>query len=782
LPLYEQLPPESRMKLEEMYGAPPGEGMVSGGRLLITGLDLGNVLVMVEPKRGCYGPKCTGEVCKILQDPHCPPPHQYLATFFYLRAIWKADCCIQVGTHGSLEFLPGKAAGMSEGCWPDIALGELPNLHIYNTGVPGEAIIAKRRAYAVTIGHLPSVAPSMEPAYRELLRTITQYQEALSVGSTQAELVCENLMYQLDRLPEIKAYFDRQQGIEAGMRNLKQLLLGTCSEARAGKKHVFGEAPNHDGIISYIKEVWQNDTLFTDEMRSLPTDEIRREEALDMLIRDALSQKADMLADGIMTLDALKIAGDLSKTEGELASLMAGLSGRYIPPGIYGTADNNGRQAIPTGRNIYALDVEKIPTREAYELGKQMSIKLIDKYLQEEGRCPEQISMNMISLDISRGKGEQMSQMLYLMGLTPVWQSNGRVTGLKVIPLDILGRPRIDVTLRITGVLRDSWPDAIGLLDDAVLLAASQNEPDDMNFIRKHTKQLADELEREGLDRIERRSTIRIFGDPPGTFGAGVDLALKASAWKDDKDLARYFVQASSHAYGRELTGDRAVSEFVSGVRRTDVTYDVTSTRRYDMLSSGFSAEVHGGFRLLKKTLGGLDVKQYQGSTERAGEEAVFSLNDKLDECLNETMFNPLWKQAMKENGYTGGSEIMHRLQNVFSWQCLTESVGDHAVDRLARDYLLDETMRDFLQRENKYALEESARRFLELHERGRWNGDPECLKALQSIYLDIEGSLEDGLTENSGEIQGGAIEIVDDSRVEAWKEKLRLVDAILSK
>jgi cobaltochelatase CobN len=489
-----------------------------------------------------------------------------------------------------------------------------------------------------------------------------------------------------------------------------------------------------------------------------------------------------MLASGVLALDALEIAENLKKTNNEMNSLMAALSGGYVSPGIYGTPDNNGRLVIPTGRNIYALDVDKVPSREAYEIGKQMAVKLIGKYLEEEGRYPEQISMNMISLDISRSKGEQMSQMLFLLGISPVWETNGRVSGLKVIPHQELGRPRIDVVLRITGVLRDSWPSAVQLLDDAVMLAVSLDEPDDMNYVRKHTRQLVAELEKEGTDRIERRSTIRIFGDPPGTFGAGIDLALKASAWGDEKDLARYFVQASSHAYGRELSGDRAVSEFVYSVKQTDVTYDTTAARRYDMLSTGFSAEVHGGFRLLAKTLGGRNVRQYQGAVEQSGEHTVLALKDRLEQCLNETMYNPIWKQAMIDDGYTGGGEIMHRLQNVFSWQCLTESVGDEAVDKLAREYLLDDTMRGFLSRENRYALEEAARRFLELHERGKWDGDPECLMALQNVYLDIEGSLEDGITERSGEIQGGAIEVVDDSKVEAWKEKLRQVDAIFKK
>jgi cobaltochelatase CobN len=779
---YGMLPAENRRKLEEMYGEPPGEGMVVDGNLLVTGIDLGNVLVMVEPKRGCYGPKCTGEVCKILQDPMCPPPHQYLATFFYLRFLWKADCCVQIGSHGALEFLPGKSSGMSECCWPDIALGQLPNLYIYHTGIPGEALTAKRRSYAVTIGHLPSVAPTMRPELLTLLRTLTEYQEAKTLGRAQVELLYGVLKEQLRQLPGMQEYFDAQENEEAGCRRLKQLLLGTNSDSRAGKRHIFGAVPDENETVSYIREVWRSDLILSDELSGLPNDEPEHSEAVTAIIRDALSRKTDMLASGVLALDALEIAENLKKTNNEMNSLMAALSGGYVSPGIYGTPDNNGRLVIPTGRNIYALDVDKVPSREAYEIGKQMAVKLIGKYLEEEGRYPEQISMNMISLDISRSKGEQMSQMLFLLGISPVWETNGRVSGLKVIPHQELGRPRIDVVLRITGVLRDSWPSAVQLLDDAVMLAVSLDEPDDMNYVRKHTRQLVAELEKEGTDRIERRSTIRIFGDPPGTFGAGIDLALKASAWGDEKDLARYFVQASSHAYGRELSGDRAVSEFVYSVKQTDVTYDTTAARRYDMLSTGFSAEVHGGFRLLAKTLGGRNVRQYQGAVEQSGEHTVLALKDRLEQCLNETMYNPIWKQAMIDDGYTGGGEIMHRLQNVFSWQCLTESVGDEAVDKLAREYLLDDTMRGFLSRENRYALEEAARRFLELHERGKWDGDPECLMALQNVYLDIEGSLEDGITERSGEIQGGAIEVVDDSKVEAWKEKLRQVDAIFKK
>ncbi|MCL1912406.1 MAG: cobaltochelatase subunit CobN [Eubacteriaceae bacterium] len=743
---YSQLSGANRAKIEELYGPPPGEGMVEGDSLIITGLEFGNISLFVEPKRGCYGAKCTGEVCKILQDPLCPPPHQYLATFWHIQHGIKADAIVNVGTHGSMDFLPGKSSALSEDCWPVIALGSLPNLYIYNSAVPGEAVVAKRRAFGAIVDHMPSIASGARDEYKQLSRLIEEHRQASETGTAQADAIFGSIKKELSALPELLAMFDAEEDPAAGISLVSQLLASAASSPAISKRHVFGRAPDADGVAAYIDE------LSAKEAGPLP----------DADIRD--------------------IKAKLTLASQEMDSLFSGLSGGYIPPGIFGAPDNNGREFIPTGRNMFTSDSARIPTQTAYSIGEQLANALVDKYLEEEGVFPEQIAMNMISTDVTVSKGEQMSQMMSLMGIKPIWDSSGKVTGLEAIPLHELGRPRIDVTVRISGILRDSWPEIVALLDDAAMLAANLEEGEDTNYVRKHSLALLGELSAAGVEDAERRAAVRIFGDAPGSYGANIDLALKASAWNSENDLIRYFIEASAHAYGRGLDGQRSVAEFVASAKNTDVTYDLTMTKRYNVLNAGFSAGVTGGFGLIAKAYGGKNAKAYQGSTEKAGRIAVMGLEEKIAENMAETLFNPIWKKNILEEGYDGAAAIMGFVHNVFTLQVLSGVVGDSAIDRLVEEYVLDEHVREWFSKENRFALEEVSRRFIELGERGKWDGDPAVLKALKDAYLQIEGDMEDGLFLVGGEIQGGGIEIIADDKVDVWKRNLKEIDEFLGK
>jgi cobaltochelatase CobN len=453
------------------------------------------------------------------------------------------------------------------------------------------------------------------------------------------------------------------------------------------------------------------------------------------------------------------------------------LMGGYILPGPSGMPDDNGKNIIPTGRNLYLMDIEKVPTKAAWEVGCQAAEELIDLYMTEEGHYPEKIAMNMLSLDISRTKGEQLSQVLYLMGIKPVWDGNGKVIGLEVISLEKLNRPRIDVTIRITGVLRDSYPQAVELIDSAVNMAAGLSEPNDLNFIKKHTCQLAEVLKDAGKgSELRRRSTMRIFGDRPGTYGTGVDLALKASAWKDETDLAKIFVYFSSYAYGKSLHGNPAKREFVENVKNAQIAYDVSNSKRYDILSSGFGASVQGGFGLIRKVFNGKELKQYHGSRENPEQVKISRLEDTLQETLDEKLLNPLWIESVQEKGYHGAAELMERLQNVFDWQCLTQGFEDTALDRLVDEYVNDPEMRKWFIENNLFAIEEIARRFLELYQREKWQADPDVLEELKGNYLELEGELEERLGDVKGEIQAGNIDVIGDADVKEWQDKLQEV------
>lgn len=609
--MYAAVSEKARGAVEAAWGPPPGGAMVADGKIVITGLRFGSALLMIQPKRGCYGAKCTGEVCRILQDPACPPTHQYLASYWYAQNVFGADALIHFGTHGSLEFLPGKSNGLSGDCFPDIAVGRTPNLYVYNACSVSAALIAKRRSYAVTVDHKP-----------------------------------------------------KKDGLH--------ILLGS-----------------------------------------------------------------------------------------ELDALVNGLNGGFVTPG-HGGDEADG--PFDTGRNLYGVLPDRIPTREAYERGARAAEALIERYAADEGGYPEQIALNMIALDIPRTGGEQMSQMLRLLGVRPVWNGRGAVTSLECVPLRELNRPRMDVSVHISGVLRDTWPGVLATLDEAVALAASRDESPRDNYVVRN------------LGGPRKDGDIpRIFGGAPGTYANSVGLALKASAWKSGDDLARYFIDSSSYVYGKGKNGERNIGAFLDGIKRTDVTCGIISLRHTDAINSSYGSRVQGGYALAAKSLG-RRVRSYTGESLPGG-IAVKTLSAHLEDGLKRTLLDDGWKKNVMQQGYDGAAEVMCRIQNVFDMQCVNESFSPQTLDELARQYATGGDMCHWLEKTNLFAAEETSRRFLELENRGKWKADPEVLDRLRRDYLKTEAGLEDGIS-GRGEVQAGNVDIVTDGAVEEWNKRISAADA----
>lgn len=798
LTYYGRLDPDLRKQMESTWGRPPGEGMVLNQNLVITGLQLDRAVIMVQPKRGCCGAKCNGEVCKILQDPLCPPPHQYLAAYKYAEEIFGADAVLHVGTHGSLEFLPGKTNALSARCFPDAVLGSLPHLYIYNTGVGTEAVMAKRRSHALTVGHLPSVYRGADDSALHLIELISEYFAALAMNGDQAPILEKQIREGAAGIKGAAEILAGENTVHEGLLQLKSTLVQSLSRPAYEKPHHFGMAPGKEDALEYIREVFEGDYSIMACLEQQGLDDYSRHLCLRRFIAAAVAGNAagSAIAREIMPFapdqslsdqfdhlagEVRHIYAALQMSEGEKAALLNALKGGNVRPGPAGMPADNGKNILPTGRNLYLMNVDKVPTRAAYETGIRLAEALVALYMREEGIYPEKVAMNLISLDITRSRGEQLSQVLYLLGIMPVWDRYGKVAGLKAIGLEQLKRPRIDVTVRITGVLRDSYPEIIALLDQAAIMAANLPEPEEFNYVRKHSRQIAKALQEGGVDeQVERRSTLRVFGDKPGTYGAGVDLALKSSAWKNERDLARTFIYFSSYAYGTTLYGQPARKEFAENVVHADISYDQSGSKRCDLFASSFGASVQGGFGLLKKVLQGGEIKQYHGCSENRKEVQVRLLREKLGETLERTLFNPLWRENIKEQGYEGGAQFMHRLQNVFEWQCVTGQVEDAALNRLAEDYINDPRMQVWFKDNNPFALEEAARRFLELHQRGKWQADPGVLDRLRHSYLAVEGDMEERTGDMTGDIQAGGIDIITADDIAEWKNKWKDADDVL--
>lgn len=760
-----ELPEEMRKAMLDTWGPPPGEGMAIGNDIVITGLRFGNLTVLVQPKRGCYGAKCTGEVCRILHDPLCPPAHQYLATYRYLERVWQADAVIHMGTDGSLEYLPGKSSGLGAESWTYGVLGTLPNLYPYHLGVSSEGTVSKRRASAVLVGCYPASFRGLDEKDLALLEKLDAYEEADNLQNSHAEALKAELERALS--PALQKLLASAPSFREGVTLVRASLLQAAEGRKLSDLHVLGENPPEQEAISYLCEILRGEERISKAPQEPEADYSRR---LWQAAEQALKSESD--PHGLKPVYSL-----LQKTSEEQDRLVALLSGRFLPPSESGMPDENGRRILPAGRNFYGMNGDKIPTPTAYARGKILAEQLLEAYQKDEGTYPKKIAMNMISLDISRTHGEQMSQFLYLLGVRPQWDHKGRVQKLVPIPLCELGRPRIDVTLRISGVMRDTWPAAVEQMDEAVMLVSGLPETEEENYILANIRAMEQECGSLG----ERDKTIRIFGDPPGAFGAGIDLALKASAWESDKDLARYFIESSAFAYGKHLDGRKSVREFVENAKTVDLSCDVTASRRMDTLSCGFGVQVHGGFKLVAETVGKKKIRQYQSVSELGEQAQTTSLAQRVEADTAQTLLNACWQDHMRTQGYTGAGEIMRRIQTAFDAQCTSQALRDETLDQLADTYLNDPEMRQWLLDNNPYAAEEIGRRLLELEGRGKWEPREDVLEKLRENYLSIEGFMEGGIS-GDGELQGGSVEIVRDDQVEAWHSRMQDVDDYLAK
>ncbi len=746
---FQELPEESRQKICQAWGRPPGEfkdglqpPMVYDGKIVVTGRRYGNVVVCVQPKRGCAGARCDGQACRILHDPETPPPHQYLATYRYLERGFGADVIVHVGTHGNVEFLPGKSVALSDSCFPDIAIGDVPHLYIYNSDNPPEGTIAKRRSYAVTVDHMQTVmiAAGLYGDLKELDDRISEYRRAES--SSRRHALKHIIMELLDRckLKEELGIDDEKVDFEEVIERAHGKLSEIYSSYIPDGMHIFGEIPSGERRMEMIGAILKPLVRSSDDLKDT--------------VRAALN--GESVESGINEL-VQDISRRISASD-EMKSLMRALDGGFVQPGPSGLITRGKPEVLPTGRNLYSLDPTNIPTQAASLIGRQLADKLLEKYRSENGRWPENVAMYWMASDIMWSDGEQLAQMLYLIGVEPTWRG-GKVTGYRIIPLETLKRPRIDLTVRVSGITRDCFMGCIELLDSAIQEVASLDEPPEMNYIKKHMI--------EGNDKRAHR----IFSSPPGTYGSGVNLAVYASAWKDEKDLSDVFLQWNSYAYGKDLFGEVAIQSLKEQLKRVDVAFNKTVTDEYDLLGCCCYFGTYGGLTNAAETLSGHKISTYYGDTRDTEKVDIRSLADEIRRVVRSKLLNPKWIEGMKRHGYKGAGDISKRIGRVYGWEATTREVDDWIFDDIAKSFVLDAEMRRFFEENNPWALEEIGRRLLEAHQRGLWDADQEVLASLRDAYLEIEGWMEEKVGESGG-FQGGSIDVMTMKEIAEWREK----------
>jgi cobaltochelatase CobN len=771
------LPADLRASMEQHWGPAPGSLFVdpADGAIVLAGLRAGNVVVMVQPPRG-FGENPIA----IYHDPDLPPSHHYLAAYWWLRSSFGAHALVHVGKHGNLEWLPGKTVGMSASCGPDAAIGDLPLVYPFLVNDPGEGSQAKRRAHATLVDHL---VPPMARAdsYGDIARLEQLLDEHANIAAmdpaklpaVRAQIWTLLQAAKLDHdlglaeRPEDDHFDEMILHVDGWLCEIKD------SQIRDGL-HVLGAPPSGQNRVDLVlamlraRQIWGGSVALPGlrEALGLPedgsagraeTDAVETQasalvsamedrgwvaDAVDDVVREVLGGPSPEVA-AVLRFAVDEVVPRLERTTDELDATLHALEGGYVPAGPSGSPLRGLVNVLPTGRNFYSVDPRAIPSRLAWETGQAMADSLLARYLADMGEYPPSVGLSVWGTSAMRTSGDDVAEVLALLGVRPVWDdASRRVTGLEPVPLEELGRPRIDVTVRISGFFRDAFPHVVTMLDDAVTLVAGLSEETDRNYVRAHVDA---DVAAHG-DR--RRATTRVFGSKPGAYGAGLLPLIDSRNWRGDADLAEVYAVWGGYAYGRDLDGVEARPDMEAAYRRIAVAAKNVDTREHDIADSDDYFQYHGGMVATVRALTGRAPAAYIGDSTRPESVRTRSLDEETARVFRARVVNPKWLAAMRRHGYKGAFELAATVDYLFGYDATTGVVADWMYEKLTQTYVLDPENREFMERSNPWALHGIAERLLEAVDRGMWaEPDPALLAELRQAYLDTEGDLEGGET-----------------------------------
>ncbi len=712
--------------------------------------EFGNAVVGLQPARG-YNIDPT----ETYHSPDLVPPHNYLAFYFYLRHHWGADAIIHMGKHGNLEWLPGKALALSEICWPEAVFGATPHIYPFIVNDPGEGTQAKRRTSAVIIDHLtpPLTRAESYGPMRDLEALVDEYYEAAGVDPRRIKLLRTEILSLSDATGLAKdAGFDGDADndlakLDAYLCELKE------SQIRDGL-HIFGRSPDGqqaDDLAIALARVPRGNGKDGDAslLRALATDLELRFDPLDCDLAAPADQKPNILQ--CLTSDNWRSQGDtverlellsqkLLRDGGwgdvdldprasqpvlneifnriaptvaacgpdEGAGLLTALAGQFVAPAPSGAPTRGRLDVLPTGRNFYSVDSRAVPTPTAWTLGWKSANLLIEKHLQDHGDWPRTMLITAWGTANMRTGGDDIAQALALMGVKPTWDSaNRRVTGFEVLPQGVLGRPRVDVTLRISGFFRDAFPQLIALVDSAARAVQSLDEPADLNPAAARTNAGED--------------TARVFGSKPGAYGAGLQAMIDEKLWADKADLGDAYLTWGSYAYDAKANGHAARAAFEQRLTQTEAVVQNQDNREHDILDSDDYYQFEGGAAAAISTLQGRDRPIYHNDHSRPERPVIRTLEDEIGRVVRSRVVNPKWIDGVKRHGYKGAFEIAATVDYLFAFAATTGVVQNHHFDLVEDAFLADDDTRDFIADVNAPALAEIAARLQEAIDRNLW-------------------------------------------------------------
>ena len=720
-------------EIEAQWGPAPGRQLSNGSSIFVLGKKFGNVLVSVQPSFGYEG-----DPMRLLFEKGLAPTHAFSAFYRYLREDFKAHAVLHFGTHGALEFMPGKQSGMSGTCWPDRLIDDLPNLYLYASNNPSEGAIAKRRSGATLISYLtpPITQAGLYKGLNELKSSIERWRTLEQSNSERVALaaVIQGQAVALDLVSAEPAWDVATMGaqLDSEVMRLSEELLELEYTLVPYGLHVAGRAPSAAQQVDMLLAMAEANHGMQVERAAV--------EALVEGHSPELALSAAGLPRNHSSLEVLRALVEPQAhlaADTEVSAILRALDAKYIRPAPGGDILRT-PAVLPTGRNIHGFDPFRIPSAMAVRDGKVQAQLLIDRHCADGNPLPESIAMVLWGSDNLKNEGTPIAQALALMGAMPRFDTYGRIAGASLIPLEELGRPRIDVIMTLSGIFRDLMPLQIKLLAEAAFLAASADEPLEMNWIRKH----ALSYQQEHGCTLETAS-LRVYGNAEGAYGSNVNNLIESSRWEDESELAETYKRRKGFAYGRTGRAVQQTALMQTALADVELTYQNLDSLELGVTTVDNYFDTLGGItQAVKVAKGGKTPPVYIGDQTK-GNAAVRSLKEQVSIETRTRMLNPKWYEGMLEHGYEGVRQIETHVTNTMGWSATTGQVQPWVYKQLSETFMLDPAMRDRLAKLNPTASARVANRLIEASERNYWQPDAETLQALRQASEELEDRLE---------------------------------------
>lgn len=745
---YRNLPAKVRSQIEDRWGAPESDPFIENDAFKLSIFEFGNAVVGVQPARG-YNIDPT----ETYHSPDLVPPHNYLAFYFYLRHAFGAHAIVHMGKHGNMEWLPGKALALSETCIPEAVFGPMPHIYPFIVNDPGEGTQAKRRAQAVIIDHLtpPLTRAEAYGPLKDLEALVDEYYEAAGIDPRRIEVLKKDILAMTSATGLGEDAGLTGEDIETDLATLDSYLCELKESQIRDGLHIFGQSPVGDqerDLVQALVRVPRGDGTGANAsvIRALSDDLGLGFDPLAVEMSDRWTGPRPAILERMRT-DGWRSAGDTIERLEQLATailegmetpvgpasqavfdhiddhvrpilagcgpaegggLLTALDGQFVAPAPSGAPTRGRLDVLPTGRNFFSVDSRAVPTPTAWSLGWKSANLLIEKHLQDHGDWPRSLLVTAWGTANMRTGGDDIAQAMALMGVKPKWDNaNRRVTGFEILPEGVLGRPRVDVTLRVSGFFRDAFPQLIALFDSAARAVMALEESEAQN-------PAAARMRNDG-------GMHRVFGSKPGAYGAGLQAMIDERLWNDKADLAEAYLEWGSYAYGKDADGKRDRAGFEARLTQADAIVQNQDNREHDLLDSDDYYQFEGGAAAAVETLQGQARPIYHNDHSRPERPVIRTLEDEMGRVVRSRVVNPKWIDGVKRHGYKGAFEIAATVDYMFAFAATTGAVKSHHFDAVHAAFIDDDETRKFIEDHNAPALAEIAQRLEEAIERGLW-------------------------------------------------------------